>query len=55
VVVLTTSKLNEDILKSYQLYANSYISKPVDFGGFAAVVRALEGFWFTVVCLPPKG
>ena len=55
VVVLTTSKADEDVLKSYQLHANAYISKPVDFAGFARVVQAMDAFWFTVVVLPPSG
>lgn len=54
IVVLTTSKADEDVLKSYKLNANSYINKPVDFAGFSQVVRALDTFWFTVVVLPPK-
>ena len=52
VVVLTTSKAEEDILRSYKLHANCYITKPVDFQQFASVVRAIENFWFTVVKLP---
>ena len=54
VVVLTTSKAETDILKTYKLNANSYITKPVDFAGFSQVVRAIECFWFSVVVLPPK-
>ncbi len=54
VVILTTSKAEEDILKSYKLNANSYITKPVDFAGFAEVVRAIDNFWFSVVVLPPN-
>jgi chemotaxis family two-component system response regulator Rcp1 len=54
VVVLTTSRADEDVLKSYRLNANSYIIKPVDFAGFAQVVQAIDGFWFTVVVLPPR-
>jgi chemotaxis family two-component system response regulator Rcp1 len=54
VVVLTTSKAEEDILKAYGLHANCYITKPIDFGGFAEVVRAVEHFWFRVVTLPPE-
>ncbi len=53
VVVLTTSKADEDILKSYRHHANSYIAKPVDFAGFTQVVHAIGEFWFTVVVLPP--
>ena len=55
VVVLTTSKSEQDILKSYNLHANCYITKPVDFEQFSSVVRAVEDFWFTVVKLPPRG
>jgi len=52
VVVLTTSQAEEDILKSYQLYANCYISKPVDLDQFIKVVQSVEDFWFTIVKLP---
>jgi len=55
VVVLTTSKAHEDILKAYGLHANCYITKPVDFEQFANVVRAIDQFWFTVVTLPTVG
>ena len=54
VVILTTSKAETDILESYDLNANCYITKPVDFGQFAEVVRSIEHFWFTVVTLPPE-
>jgi CheY-like chemotaxis protein len=54
VVVLTTSKAEEDVLESYGHHANCYITKPVDFAQFAAVVRQVESFWFAVVTLPPK-
>jgi len=54
VVVLTTSKADEDIVKSYNLHANAYITKPVDLNRFAEIIHALEEFWFTVVKLPPK-
>jgi two-component system, chemotaxis family, response regulator Rcp1 len=54
VVVLTTSRAEEDIARSYHAHANCYISKPVDFDKFMQVVRALENFWLTVVRLPPK-
>lgn len=53
VVILTTSKSEEDVIKSYGLYANCFISKPVDFPQFAAVIRSITNFWFTVVTLPP--
>jgi chemotaxis family two-component system response regulator Rcp1 len=55
VVVLTISKDEEDILKTYNLHANCYVTKPVDFGQFIEVVRAIEDFWFTIVKLPPNG
>jgi len=54
VVVLTTSKAEEDIVKSYGLHANCYITKPVDFERFVAVVQTIQDFWFTVVTLPPR-
>jgi two-component system, chemotaxis family, response regulator Rcp1 len=52
VIVLTTSESEMDIIKSYNLHANCYISKPVDFNRFINVVRAIENFWFTIVSLP---
>ena len=52
VVVLTTSQAEQDILRSYQLHANSYITKPVNLAQFFEVIRTLEDFWFTVVRLP---
>ena len=52
VVVLTTSKAEEDVLKAYGLHANCYVVKPVDFEVFAEVVRSIEQFWFSVVRLP---
>jgi len=55
VVVLTISKDEEDILKTYNLHANCYVTKPVDFGQFIEVVKAIEDFWFTIVKLPPNG
>ncbi|RIH88069.1 Response regulator rcp1 [Calidithermus terrae] len=54
VVILTTSQAEEDIVRSYQQYANCYISKPVDFEAFMQVVRSLEDFWLAIVRLPPK-
>jgi two-component system response regulator len=54
VVILTTSKAEEDIIKSYGLHANCYIAKPVGFTSFVEVVRAIEQFWFGVVVLPPR-
>jgi len=52
VVVLTTSSSGEDVLRAYDLHANCYITKPVDFERFMQVVRSIEGFWLTVVKLP---
>jgi two-component system, chemotaxis family, response regulator Rcp1 len=52
VVVLTTSKSEEDVLRAYDLHANCYITKPVDFNRFLEVVRSIEDFWLTVVRLP---
>jgi len=54
VVVLTTSKAEEDIMRSYDLHANAYVAKPVDLARFFEVIRALEGFWLAVVTLPPN-
>lgn len=54
VIILTTSLGEEDILKSYGLHANCYITKPVDFGKFVDVVKQIESFWFTVVTLPSE-
>jgi chemotaxis family two-component system response regulator Rcp1 len=51
-VVLTTSQAEEDILKSYQLHANAFISKPVDLIQFLSVVKAIEDFWIEIVRLP---
>ncbi len=53
VVILTTSRAEEDVLKSYGLNANCYIAKPVDFTKFVDVVRTINEFWFGVVTLPP--
>ena len=52
VVVLTTSTAEVDILESYDLHANCYISKPVDFTQFLGVVQSIEGFWLSIVRLP---
>ena len=52
VVVLTTSKAEEDIVRSYDLHANSYITKPVDFDQFIRVIKSIEDFWLEVVRLP---
>jgi chemotaxis family two-component system response regulator Rcp1 len=53
VVVLTTSQAEEDIAKAYDLYANCYVTKPVDLEKFIEVVRSIEDFWVTIVKLPP--
>jgi CheY-like chemotaxis protein len=55
VVVLTTSQADEDIVRSYQLHANAYVTKPVDFDRFIAVVRQIDEFFVSVVKLPPRG
>jgi CheY-like chemotaxis protein len=52
VVVLTTSSSEADILRSYQLHANCYITKPVGLEGFLTVVKSIDGFWLSVVRLP---
>jgi CheY-like chemotaxis protein len=52
VVVLTTSEAEEDILRSYSLYANAYVSKPVDFNRFIEVIRQIDDFFVSVVKLP---
>ncbi|HEX8949806.1 MAG TPA: response regulator [Dissulfurispiraceae bacterium] len=54
VVVITTSRAEEDIVRSYNLHANCYVTKPVDFEQFMKVVQSIEEFWLTVVKLPPK-
>jgi len=54
VVILTTSQAEDDILHTYDLHANCYITKPVDFNQFLKVVRSIEDFWLTVVKLPPR-
>jgi CheY-like chemotaxis protein len=52
VVVLTTSSADEDIVRSYKLHANAYVTKPVDFNRFVDVVRQIDHFFVTVVSLP---
>jgi chemotaxis family two-component system response regulator Rcp1 len=54
VVVLTSSEAEEDIVSSYDLHANAYLTKPVDFDGFLEVVNSIEDFWLTVVKVPPE-
>jgi len=54
VVVLTTSAAEEDILRAYHLSANCYVTKPVDLHQFIRIVKAIEGFWLTMVTFPPR-
>ena len=54
VVVLTISKAEEDILRTYDLHANCYITKPIDLKQFVKVVRAIEDFWLSIVKLPSR-
>jgi chemotaxis family two-component system response regulator Rcp1 len=54
VVILTTSASEADILRSYSLHANCYITKPVSLDGFLTVVKSIEDFWMSVVKLPSK-
>jgi chemotaxis family two-component system response regulator Rcp1 len=53
VVVLTTSDDEQDIVQSYDLHANCYITKPVDLNRFITIVKTIENFWFSIVKLPP--
>jgi chemotaxis family two-component system response regulator Rcp1 len=55
VVILTVSNAEEDVLRTYDLHANCYITKPIDLHQFAKVVRSIEDFWLTIVRLPPNG
>lgn len=52
VVILTTSQAEEDVLRTYQLHANCYVTKPVDLEQFIKVVKSIDNFWLTVVTLP---
>lgn len=54
VVVLTTSEADSDVLTTYGLHANCYITKPVDMDQFIKIVKLLEEFWFTIVKLPSR-
>ncbi len=54
VVIMTVSKAEEDILKSYSLHANCYVTKPVDFGQLMKVIRTIEEGWLTIVKFPPR-
>ncbi|MEO8371430.1 MAG: response regulator [Candidatus Solibacter sp.] len=53
VIILTSSKAEEDIVKTYELHANCYITKPVDLSQLIRIVKSIEDFWFAVVKLPP--
>lgn len=55
VVVMTTSDAEEDLVKSYDLGANSYVRKPVSFDGLVAVMQSLANYWYQIVELPPAG
>ena len=55
VVVLTTSQAEQDIVSSYELHANCYVTKPVDLDEFIKIVQSIEEFWFTIVKLPSSG
>jgi DNA-binding response OmpR family regulator len=55
VVILTTSRAEEDVIKSYNLHCNCYITKPIDLNQFLSVVRSIEDFWLSIVVLPPNG
>jgi two-component system, chemotaxis family, response regulator Rcp1 len=54
VVILTVSRAEDDILKSYNLHANCYISKPLEMEQFMQVVKSIENFWLSIVKLPPE-
>lgn len=54
VVILTTSQAEADVIKTYNLHANCYITKPIDLGQFIHVVKSIEDFWLSIVVLPPK-
>jgi len=54
VVILTTSEAEQDIIKSYELHANCYITKPVNMDQFIKVVKSIGDFWFSIVILPPS-
>ena len=54
VIILTTSSAEKDILRVYDLHANAYLIKPLDFDEFMKVIKSIEDFWFKAVTLPPK-
>jgi two-component system response regulator len=55
VVILTSSKSEEDVFRTYNLHANAYVAKPMGLNEFMAAVRSIEEFWLAVVKLPPNG
>jgi two-component system, chemotaxis family, response regulator Rcp1 len=55
VVILTTSRNEEDVILTYNLHANCFITKPIDLMQFVKVVKSIENFWMTIVTLPPNG
>jgi CheY-like chemotaxis protein len=54
VIILTTSSAEKDLIRAYNLHANAYIVKPLDFEEFMKVIKSIEDFWFKAVTLPPK-
>jgi two-component system, chemotaxis family, response regulator Rcp1 len=54
IVILTSSKADEDVIKSYKLRCSSYLVKPINFDGFAKLIQSLNDYWFSLVVLPPK-
>ncbi len=54
IVIMTISQAEEDIMKSYNLHANCFITKPIDLNQFIKIVKSIEDFWFSIVKLPPK-
>ena len=54
VVILTTSQAEEDVLRSYDLHANCYVTKPVDLEKFITVVQSIDRFWLTIATLPTR-
>jgi two-component system, chemotaxis family, response regulator Rcp1 len=55
VVILTISKAEEDIIKTYDLHANCYITKPIDLDQFMKAIKSIDEFWLSIVTLPPNG
>jgi len=55
IIILTSSQAEEDIVRSYELQANAYMTKPVDPGEFIQTIRTFKTFWLDIVCLPPNG